>query len=90
MRKDEDDLDEKSFSFITLLLYLSLLLLLKWPFILNYKEIILIDKYIRKQARGGGVRGAWTNPLWDVNIEVMTNKSPWEIQKTDYFISVVA
>ena len=39
---------------------------------------------------GGGVRGAWTNPLWDVNIEVTKNKSPWEIQKTDYFISVVA
>ena len=39
---------------------------------------------------GGGVRGTWTNPLWDVNIEVTKNKSPWEIQKTDYFISVVA
>ena len=95
MRKDEDDLDEKSFSFITLLLYLSLLLLLKWPFILNYKEIILIDKYIRKQARGGGgSRGLDKPPLgrkyWGNEKQItLGNSENWLLYfscSLDYFL----
>lgn len=50
--------------FATLLLYFSLRLLVKWPFILNYKEIILMDKYTRKQvSRRGGSKGLDKPPL---------------------------
>lgn len=86
----------EKFFFITLLLYLSLLLLLKWPFILNYKEIILIDKYIRKQARGGGggSRGLDEPPLgrkyWGNEKQItLGNSENWLLYfscSLDYFL----
>ena len=47
----------------------------KFTFYLTLERFLSIP---RVMGRGGGGREVRTNPTWDVNIEVMENKLPWE------------
>ena len=41
-------------------------------------ETVYLGMWQGLGGEGGGGLGVRTNPTWDVNIEVMENKLPWE------------